>query len=1226
MDIDLGLAREIAREGSDRYTLQRKLKDRFEDLGAVLWALHRDGVIDCSTDDGWWSDLSDAEGKFSAADVAQLLVAASRHEDMGGLIDDWPAHLSGWNIYCRNLVEAVIADPEPLIAAFRTVPEPMRSPFGVELVCHGVLGVGDLPSDTLERLAGPAVREVGWQQLAKKLATAYPAEQLGEALNRAAATPGNDIWSLGFLEWTEPFQTPDTLAGLALNIDYASTVVEMLAVMDRHPEGLEDAILARRASGQKPADFGIVALGWIARQAAANGGTLAPALAKELLTEVKDDLTDDTLASILAGVPQDLLEPWALGRLGERQRDLRPVAACCTGKTAAAAIAIVQKQGRGEFRSVGADAAFAAVARGFPELLVAALAKKSPHRVIFVRGLGAATDPVVLPALVEALGDSVADVREAAAAALVAFGPSALDAVADALRSRKKDVRLAAADALVGLGGERAKDVAVSVLESEKADDVREKLQALTVAAKASTDAWVEARRAALTEEVKDSWDKVWGQIRYDRTPLADGAAQIVADHGAAAVIVAYDGLFRSRGHTTPKLEMWTAVLERSAVDAENAELAIRMVVGWPIGAENFDDTVEAHDRAIRRFYAAAHAQFGDLLVPGVVKVLTEADGSGHDELWAFGLKHGWPEVRALFPALAAKASPRFLEEALPVLGAEVLPVIAERLAARTADVRLATAEILARVPTAEALPTIEARLASDRSGPVRTVLARAAFAAASVGAAAIATAPFEVVDGRLAGWPPPVPDGLDGLALSWSNGTPLSAGAAAFVFGRLSEESPSRHDPLLAELRPRLDPGSRHQLWSALQKRFAGQEVARTGWVLFSGAILADDEAMRTLGRTLDDEARGGGSAVAFYKLEVLARHGGSGALGWIDHWSRHAKSQGLKARAEDALEAAALRLGVSRDEIADRATPDFGFAVDGTCPLPFAGRTLSLRLRANGTIDLLDEKGAILAKPPAAGSKDEKAAFTALKKQVAVVTRGAAERLEQGMITGRRMGRDTFLATFGANAVLAVVGRGVVWAAYADGAQIAAVRMVDGGLVDLDGKPWAWPDGVVLGVVHPLELDVSARTAIAGKIAGFGQLPPFRQLDRPVYTLDAGEQAPKRLERYDQEAFETRRLRSTLEGRGWTRGEPQDAGAVQWFTKPFPRAGLTAVIRMSPGFSIGGGDFEGGAQRVPAVEFVPGRYGRSLPWRLEPIPPATVDAIAFSEVVADVEAARAP
>jgi hypothetical protein len=60
--------------------------------------------------------------------------------------------------------------------------------------------------------------------------------------------------------------------------------------------------------------------------------------------------------------------------------------------------------------------------------------------------------------------------------------------------------------------------------------------------------------------------------------------------------------------------------------------------------------------------------------------------------------------------------------------------------------------------------------------------------------------------------------------------------------------------------------------------------------------------------------------------------------------------------------------------------------------------------------------------------------------------------------------------------------------------------------------------------------------------------------------------------------------------EGLAWRRGVPQDAGLFYEYSKPFPAAGVTAVVETSGQSVVTGFDFEN--VEVRRVFFVPGSY----------------------------------
>lgn len=1158
MALDLAVARELCREtGGDRYRLEKKLEARFDDLGPVLWALHREGTLDCSADDGWWSEMAGAAGAFDAGDVAKLLLAASRHDDLGGLRSTWRSHQDGWNIWARKLVDAVIATPGPLVDAWPALPEPMHSALGLELLARGALPAEATAGLALDRLAREGVQEVGGQPLARLILQVWPAEVAGPALCRAAAEPGVCLWDLEFLEGAGPFATPRDLAGIALNVDYASTVTAAWEVLDARSDGVEAAIEDLLREGFRPQDLGLpTALGWLARRAAARGATVSSAVARRLVDARLQEAPDPVVVAILPGLPDSSRE--TLLKAGIREHRLGWLQGGCTSAAAAAALTLVTGWKRRVRVPSGTDEGLAAVARAFPGDLVAATRQRCPHRLVLVRAMGAATDPVVLPALVQSLGDSVEEVRDAAVDALVAYGAGALGAVTEASTSKKKDVRA---------GAEKV-------------------LARLRPSATLAPEERIEAARAGLPDERREAFDQVWRDVRWEDLDPREGAERLCADH-SDGLLVAYDGLFRSHGETRKKLSLWREVLLRSPKDAAVGELAIRMVAGWPLGEEGWDDAVQDHDAAIRAYYAFVADWFGPHAEPGVAQVLREGDASGHDALLAFGLAQGFAAVRAMIPDLAPSATAGALAEAIRALGAEALPAVVARLGAKKLDDRITAAEALLAAPIPDAAPALAAAHAAEKSDRARAAVARAAFAVHALGR----TGPPD--DTALAAFPGPVPkDATVRAPLSWKDGTPVSEGARTWILSRLADLSPTADDADLRGLRERLDPDAASALWQALRRRFDGELAARTGWVLLAGAVLASEADVDPLGADLDELARGGASAEAFARVELFARHGSPAALRWLDHHARTARSQGLRARATDALDRAAEAAGVSRDEIADAAVPNLGFAPDGTRTLPDG---IVLWLAADGSIA-----------PPTATVPEP-----GLRKQAKALAKAAAARLEIAMVTGRTWSKPA-LAAWCAGPILGAIGRQLAWATDAGLARL----LPSGELVALDGSAIPWTRA---RVAHALELSDAERRAWAGA----GLSPPFAQLARRTLRSVPEEAGVARVERFEGAEFELRKLRRVLEDRGWTRGVPGDGGGVTWYARAFPRAGVTAVVRLDPGFAIGHAEFDE-AQHVPAVEFADGLWARDLPYRPRLVPPSAVDPVVYSETLGDVVAAQ--
>ena len=1213
MAIDLQKAREIIGK-SERWNLDDKLENAFDEpLGEIFWTLHRAGVLDCSTDHNWWNEMEEVTELYTAEDAANLLLQASAHPGMGGLVDDSDRRSGlAWNIYCHCFVENKKDDPAPLVAGFHRAPEPMKSAWGLDMASMGLIEAAELPDDTIERVGPTAVREVGGQRWYERLAEVFDDADYGPALMRHAATPGFRIWSLDFLTTCAPHGSPEDWAGLALNIDYADTVPKMLAWLDRSaPDGTVEALegmlrdgrtdpdptgeaaRTRQILGQTlDGDFGVaVACIYAGRQARARGERLGPVFATALLEalERKHD-TWKHLAEVFDLIDRDEAEAYILTALGGYWVPWELAEAVPTAKAAAALVAKVADYKQRDVNRPPAAMApsLASLARAHPEPFVAALSgkKKLPAREFLARALADGTDSGAIDVLFKLLGDSKDVVREAALDGLVARG--AHEALTKASASRKAAVKAAGEEGLQRLRPREAK-TADELSPSES--------------------------RETVTEAQHDAFEKLWRWRRWAKRPLAERIDELAESlDGADLLTVVYDGLYKVGGTTTSKLAWWHEVVGRYPADARTCRFDVEMLCGWPLViTEGFDDSPARHRAAIEDAWARL-ARYGEHVRPAVEAVLDSEERSGLDAAWRYALDQGWSGLAARVHGMArdpARADLR-LVMALDTLGDDAHAGLAAALSDKKADVRWAAASAITQRPSAALAPLVHRK---DRAGKVRDQLARAGFAIDGLDRPPLADDPD--LDDRLARFPGDAPKGCDPAKLPrpwWADGAELSVGALGWLLNRLAAESPEVEDADLRAVSERLDKATTSPLYQAIVG------ATRDRWAFFAAAHLATDAEMHALGPDLDDEARGGGSAKAFYKVEAMRRHGSPAALTWLDHWARNARSQGLQARAELALEAAAEARATTPDAIADEIVQDFGLDAAGTRVFPYGSRSMKLRLAVDGSVGIERPDGKVVKSLPKALASDDaeqvkahRAAIRGFRKQLGAALVAAVERLEQAMVAGRRWDRALFERTWGSSALLGVLAREVWWAGFGD--RVVPLRFADGALHTEGGTPWDWEAPV--GVLHPLELDETTRAALGHRRA------PFRQLDRRTAELRGDEPASRQITRFEDEEVATAMLRRVLERRRWRRGTPQDGGGVRWFTKHFPRADLTAQIELDPGFSIGAYDDGPSLQKVPRVIFEPGRHGRDgLPYRARGVRLAEVDPIVVSEVLTDLQA----
>ena len=587
--------------------------------------------------------------------------------------------------------------------------------------------------------------------------------------------------------------------------------------------------------------------------------------------------------------------------------------------------------------------------------------------------------------------------------------------------------------------------------------------------------------------------------------------------------------------------------------------------------------------------------------------MLATMEDWGLADLWWWYGRTGWPGAIDFMKYLMVSSQGIAKSMAPKVLG-ELGVLAPEHLSAKKADVRIEAAKLYLAVAGPEHVEVIEAAMAKEKSKKVREVLAgvlEACLAAGERPLSELGLDDLAELESRFARRVAEAPVSLEGLSLSLSDGTPVSPRALRGLISALAD----RED--LSSLRPLFDPDSASALRAGLGERTAGTKEHRYGWVVQLTGVFAQESELADYGRSLDDKARSGDHLEAFAKVEALARHGSSAALQWVDHWARRARSNGLRERAGLALDEAAKKLGLSRDELAERVLSDFGLDARGQRDFVYAERTYTLRLANDLSLSIFLD-GAKRRALPKAKTEDDKARrkeLSALKKQLKTGVKAAIERLESAMIDGRSWSVEAWREVF-TNPVNRRLAEQLLWW---DGTRAFRVAE-DGSFADLEDETVEIDAEIRLA--HPLRM--TDTEAWAQVLADYEMLPPFPQLDRPALAPVDG--TVRSLDNWIAKDVGTGRLRGFMARKRWIRGTPQDGGVVLWMVKPFRNSDVTAVLDFQPGLGMGY-DFEQ-QQEIRELTFVRGVHSDKPGYRLEGIPLSEIDPVVYAEVVASIEA----
>jgi len=401
-------------------------------------------------------------------------------------------------------------------------------------------------------------------------------------------------------------------------------------------------------------------------------------------------------------------------------------------------------------------------------------------------------------------------------------------------------------------------------------------------------------------------------------------------------------------------------------------------------------------------------------------------------------------------------------------------------------------AEALRATPSAASVAALEAAVGKEKNKKRREALASALLASRLAAGEVQAAALDAALSARV---PAKVPTVTDAPQVRWRDGQELSEGAFAWLIAALAtEDGTGASNEELRLVCAALTKEDGHALSRALIASFPDNNAHR--WVRYQRALLGDDAIMDALGKKLHNDVYQHSAAYASHGVEVLRRNPTPAAIRWLDHYARKSKGK-LEKVAAGAMEQLVRDGGLERDDLVDLATP----------------------------------------------TTDNEAARAAI-----------AERLEAAMCTERRWSKERWRGFFVDHPVVSSVASQLLFGVFTKEGIERTFRLTSGVSVGVDGAEIDIPDGALIGIPHPVELDDDTIEAWLDVLPD----PPFEQLDRP-FTRDAAKFLDGVL---PAPAMETRAFIDGIERLGYRKGRPQDAG---WIYDAQRKVGSAWTIELS-------------------------------------------------------------
>ena len=460
----------------------------------------------------------------------------------------------------------------------------------------------------------------------------------------------------------------------------------------------------------------------------------------------------------------------------------------------------------------------------------------------------------------------------------------------------------------------------------------------------------------------------------------------------------------------------------------------------------------------------------------------------------------------------ANKATRELATTALASLGNPAFDKASELLHIKKAGSRMTGALVLAKLNTEASLTRLQSVLDTEKDDATRDIIlesltellygtpltleaVKAMVAAAGQRGKLARFSEKHLVENEL----PP---------LFWlGNGTKLNQEEMRFIFYRMSRRHALASDVELRQVLALLDKNKSGNFAKKLVQAFldTGSDTKFKHYLVTAGQIGGDEiiAVLHTVFRKNMTEKR---YKMAEYAVEALAMVGTNKALRTVEVISRKfaGKRPNVSRAAIHALEAAASLLGITKDELADRIIPDFGF--EGLFrSFDVGDEEYRAFINADFTLCFFDEDNKLRKSVPKNTPADLKKEFKETEKEVREIAKSQSSRLEKYLIEERQWTSPQWQALFLQNPVMFIYAMKLLWGVFdaTGNFKTAFYCNSDTSCYTLENEEPLLEATDYIAILHPFYLTANERSAWQEKLFNLDFAPLFPQLERRVFQV---------------------------------------------------------------------------------------------------------------------------
>ncbi len=369
----------------------------------------------------------------------------------------------------------------------------------------------------------------------------------------------------------------------------------------------------------------------------------------------------------------------------------------------------------------------------------------------------------------------------------------------------------------------------------------------------------------------------------------------------------------------------------------------------------------------------------------------------------------------------------------------------------------------------------------------------------------------------------------------------------------------------------------------------------------------------------------------VGFACVNVLAGMQGLEAVAQLTRMRVKVKYAVALKLIEKALNAAAERSGLRRDDLEDLAVPTYGLDADGKRSEKFGNCTVDLVLTpTSGEAELIwkNAAGKLVKSPPAEVKQDHQSQLKEIKRTALDLQKMMAAqrlRIEQFLVNERKMTYEHWQEHFLHHPVLNALAKRLIWR-FEDNSSATLGAWLDGEIVNWNHEPILnLGPGTSVQLWHPLQSDAQTILSWRCWLEDHQIVQPFKQAHREIYILTpAEEQTDTYSNRFAAHVIRQHQFASLCRERGWQyrlMGSGFDGHNVP--TLEIPRRSMKAEFWVDMAETNAGGNSRQATDQLSGsginlylltdqVRF----YRDGAPIRLADIP-----QVPFSEIMRDVD-----